>query len=325
MALDVKVKIDIAKPVGTVGSWYPLIYVVDDSVEVDVYGEYTGIAELVTAGYADTTDAYKAAQLMLSQNAAPDKFAVLKQKAFSAETFAKYLTKGWRQIIIPGAVDDTDLDIASYIETTDKMLFVTAQSKTYKVGDYDRVFCVYSSKEPNAAAAVVGATVGYAAGSFTYKNIIIKGVEPEEMSDADIEALHDNGIITILEKAGDIVTSEGITSSGEYADIIDSEDYITQDIAYSVQKTFNKNKKVAYTNAGISLLEAAVTGALVRAFNNGMIATDENGLPLYSVSFAMRNATTEGDRAERNYPYGKFTFSLAGAIHTADITGEITV
>lgn len=326
MALDVIVKISLSKPVGNIGSWFPLIYVVDNSVEADSYGEYKGLDELVTAGYVESSDVYKAANLMLMQeeNGRPYKFAVLKQKAFSAETFAKYRSKGFRQVVLAGS-NTSITTISEYVETTDLLLFVTvteASQATYKL---DRTFVVYHPTETNAAAAVVGATAGYEAGSFTYKNIILKGVAPVEMTDTEIGNLHKAGAITVLEKAGDIVTSEGIVSSGEYADIIDSKDYIIQNIAYRTQKVFNTNKKVAYTDAGIGLIEGATVGVLKSASNNDMIATDEDGKYLYSVDFAMRSETAETDRAARKYPYGKFSFELAGAVHEATVNGEITV
>ena len=215
------------------------------------------------------------------------------------------------------------------------MLFVTvattsALSTLYdKVKTYDRTFIVYhtdTANYPNAAAAVVGATAGYEAGSFTYKNIILKGVTPLDISDTSLETdVHGKGAITILEKAGDIVTSEGKVASGEYADIIDSKDYIVQNISYKVQKVFNNNKKVAYTNSGISLLEVATGGVLKSAYDNGMIAEDDAGSPLYSTTFALRSQTSEENRVARKYPYGQFKFELAGAIHNAEISGEITV
>lgn len=326
MALDVKVKISLSKPIGNLGSWYPLIYVIDNSAATDVYGEYSGLAELVEAGYDDKTDVYKVAALMLMQEESgrPYKFAVLKQKAFSADTFGKYLTKGWRQMLLAGSTENVST-ISEYIETTDRMLFVTVDDVSKATYKLDRTFVVVHSTEVNAAAAVVGATAGYEAGSFTYKNIILKGVVPEDLSDTEIDAIHKAGAITVLEKAGDIVTSEGIVSSGEYADIIDSKDFIVQNITYRVQKVFNINKKVAYTDTGIGLLEGATLGVLKSAFNNEMIAADENGAALYSVNFALRSETSETDRAARKYPYGTFAFELAGAIHTAEITGEITV
>lgn len=325
MALDTVVKINLSKPAGNKGSWFPLIYIVDSTAENDVYTEFSGVDELVAGGYAQESAVYKAANKMYMQeeNGRPYKFAVLKQKAFSTETFAKYEAKGWRQVVLIGT--ENIAAVSEYIETTDKMLFVTVNEKTGLSYKLNRTLILYHPKDEYVAAALIGATAGYEAGSFTYKNIILKDVEPVEMTDTEIQALHTAGAITVLEKAGDIVTSEGIVTSGEYADIIDSEDYIIQNIAYRTQKVFNENKKVAYTDAGIGLLEGATIGVLKAAFNNDMIATGEGGTPAYSVNFALRSDTTDSDRAARKYPYGKFSFELAGAVHTAEVNGEIIV
>jgi hypothetical protein len=325
MALDTVVKINLSKPAGNVGSWFPLIYVTDDTIADDVYAEYKGLDELIAGGYKESDEVYKVAEKMLMQEESgrPYKFAVLKQKAFAKETFAKYEAYGWRQLLLT----DTEnvAAVSAHIEETDKMLFITVSDKDALTYKCDRTFAVYHPTDAYAAAAVVGVTAGYEAGSFTYKNVVLKGVEPVELSEADIKAIHNAGGVTILLKAGDIVTSEGIVTSGEYADIIDSQDYIVQNIAYRTQKVFNDNKKVAYTDAGIGLLEGATISVLKTAFNNDMIATDANGVAAYTVNFALRSETTELDRAARVYPYGKFTFELAGAIHTATVSGEIIV
>ncbi len=332
MALDVEVTISLSKPAGNDGTWYPLLFVVDSTAETDLYGEYTEIDELVKAGYAAESSVYKAAELLFSQEDAPAKIAVYKQKAFSTDGLAKYLNKGWRQLVL---LDDTETAnaaaLATYIEGTDKMLFLSVSDKSAlttlyeSVNTCDRPFIVYHTGGKNEAAAVVGATAGLEAGSFTYKNVIIKGVEPMELSDEELEEIHALGACTIVEKAGDIVTSEGKTAAGEYADIVDSNDYIIQNIAYNTQKVLNRSRKVPYTNAGIGMLEAEVQAVLSNGYKNGMIAEDDDGKPLYATSFALRSQTTEVDRAARNYPYGKFSFTLSGAIHTAQISGTVTV
>ena len=331
--LDVSVKIQLSKPVGAAGTWFPCLYVIDEDASSDVYKEYRSLADMAT-DYAETTDAYKAASLIFQQDNAPDRVAVLKQSAFSADTFGDYLNKGWRQLV-PVGTNEKITEMATYIASTDKMLFVTMSDKSEfsttsggaatKKFDNDRMLIVYHDTEPNAAAAVVGATAGLKAGSFTYKNIIVKGVNAVDISDTELEDIHKLGAITILEKAGDIVTSEGKVTSDEYADIIDSKDYVIQNIAYKTQKVLNNNNKVAYTDAGIGLLETATLEALVDGYNNGMIADKEDGTPDYSVSFALRSQTTATDRASRKYPYGRFAFALAGAIHTAEINGEVTL
>lgn len=329
MALDVKVKINLTQPAGKAGTWYPLIYVPKTDGEEDKYAEYTKLTD-VAEDYEVTTEAYKAANLIFMQDNAPDKIAICRGDATVMTGLADHMKKNWRQLIV---LADFDSDLATAIEATDKMYFAhfadkaALETAATKIKDFDRtVAVVYTNTDVEyPEAAVVGATAGLKAGSFTYKNIILKGVTACELKDTEIEAIHALNGFTIVEKAGDIVTSEGISVGGEYADVIDSKDYIIQNVAYNNQKVFNNNKKVPYTNAGIAMLEAATLEALVDGYNNGMIADNDDGTPAYSVSFALRSATTEADRAARNYPYGQFKFALAGAIHTAEIVGEIEV
>jgi len=328
MANDVIVNIRLIKPAGKGDLWFPLLYVIKGEGEEDSYKEYSTLDD-VLEDYEAETDAYKVANLIFMQDDAPEKIAIcVGAEENKGEALKAHIAKNWRQVIVLG---DFDSALASYIETTDRMYFahfasveaLTAVSETIK--EFDRTFAVVYSNENVAypEAAIVGATAGLKAGSFTYKNMIIKGVSAMDISDADLKAIHDAGGNTIVEKVGDIVTSEGIVVSGEYADIIDSKDYIIQNITYKTQKVFNNNKKVPYTNTGIAMLEAATLEALLDGYNNGMIADNEDGSPAYEVNFALRTQTTETDRYERDYPYGKFAFVLAGAIHKATINGEI--
>lgn len=336
MALDVTVKIKLAEVVGTAGTWFPCLYVQNNELTKDAYDEYTKLSELANEEsgktvYAEDSEVYAAASKLFAQDNAPAKIAVLAQPAFSAVDMDAHAVKGWRQLVAVGTHDNIST-VAEYIEASDKlMLFVGVQSKSAletlnaAVKSFDRTFIVYHSTDVNAVAAVVGETAGRVAGSFTYKNMKIKGVVPEELSVSEIEEIHNLGAIAIVEKVGDIVTSEGIVASGQYADIIDSKDFIIQNIEYKVQKVFNNNDKVPYTNQGIAMLETATLEALKIGYNNGMIADNEDGTPAYSTSFALRSETTEADRTRRHYPYGTFSFALAGAIHTAEVNGVVTI
>lgn len=333
--LDVKVNIKLAEVVGNAGTWFPCLYVVDNSIEADTYDEYTKLSDLVDTKsgktqYGADSEVYAAASKLFAQNNPPHKIAVMAQSALDSATVAEHATKGWRQLVLVGTHTDI-ATIAEYIEGTDKMLFAGVKSTEAlatlyaSVAKYDRTFIVYHTTDMNAAAAVVGATAGLSAGSFTYKNMKIKGVVAEDMTASEIEAIHAKGAITIVEKVGDIVTSEGIVASGQYADVVDSKDYIVQNITYKTQKVFNNNNKVPYTNQGIAMLEAATIEALKGAYNNGMIATNDDGTPAYNTAFMLRSETTETDRSTRHYPYGTFEFALAGAIHTVIVTGTVTV
>lgn len=349
---DVKVKIDLTKPVGRMGLGTPLILHCKSTeaesggtiTEDIAYTECSSLDEVKTAGYEETTDTYRAIKLLFMQNEAPKKIAVCTTTKTAVEWLSDLanLNKDWRQLICVYS-DNTaaEANVAKIIPkieaTSDKMFFAGLPvDSTFKASDVSDIteikrtvlfYCTDGNTTPykNPEAALVGATAGLEAGSFTYKNVILCGITPQVLTDVEIEAIHQKGGITFVTKAGDNVTTEGKVAGGEYIDIIDTEDYIIQQLTYRTQKLLNTSKKIAYTNNGIAMLESVAIDVLQKAFNNGVIATKADGSPDYSVNYMLREDTKETDRVERRYVGGQFTFALAGAIHYVEITGEITV
>lgn len=335
MAYDVKVKIDLTKPVGSVGFGVPLI-LLENAEKAIEYIEVASITEVANAGVAITSKAYKAAQLLFAQRNAPEKIAVcaVTGTAAVALTDEMLVNKGWRQLVVVSD-GDTEPEVAAImaaVEPLDGKLYFagldTEDETALTVSGIRRTvlfYCDATEDVPVPVAALVGATAGKAAGSITYKNTILSGVLAQDLTETEVEAIHAKGGITFVAKAGDNVTSEGIVAGAEYIDIIDSEDYIIQQMTYKTQKLLNNTDKVPYDNRGISMLESVAKDVLQGAYNNGMIATNADGSPAYSINYALRENTSEADRAARRYLGGNFTFALAGAIHKVEITGEITV
>lgn len=337
MSYDVKVKIDLAKPVGKAGFGVPLILEANTGKKID-YTEVSSIAEVVAAGFPESSRAYKAAALMFSQNNAPKTIAlcgISEGQIATALSDVSLTSKPWRQLVLVSRdVDFPTQEIPAIVSAVEalegKMLFLCKHNNfEYAEGlntsGINRTVLFYGGEDEElGAAALVGEAAGKTAGSFTYKNMILKGIKPQALTVTEVEAIHDKGGIAFVTKAGDNVTSEGKTAGGEYIDIIDSEDYIIQQITYRTQKVLNSADKVPYDNNGIALLESVAVDVLQEAYNNGMIATKEDGTPDYSVSYALREDTTETDRANRNYFGGSFAFALAGAIHHVEITGTIS-
>lgn len=336
MAYDVKVNIDLAKPVGTVGFGVPLIMIENAGTAIG-YTEISNISEAVTAGVAAGTDAHKAIQLIFAQQHAPKIVAVYATTGTAETALADtaLTDKAWRQLIVINEGDGTATTVAKIstaVEALDGKLYFanleTDDNTTITTTGLRRTILFYCDKTtdvPVPVAALVGDTAGRAAGSFTYKNLVLSGVAPQNLTETQLNAIHSKGGISFVKKAGDNVTSEGKVAGGEYIDIIDSEDYIVQQMTYRTQKVLNNTDKVPYDNNGIALLEMAAVDVLQSAYNNGMIATNDDGTPAYSVEYALREDTKESDRADRVYLGGNFKFALAGAIHKVEITGEITV
>ena len=333
MAYDVKVHIDLTKPIGTVGFGVPLI-LVENAAEAVAYTEVSSLADVVSAGFEQASEAYKAVNLIFMQDHAPKQVAIcaVTDKASAALADEDLTGKGWRQLIVVGGGETGSAisEIIAAIETLDgKMFFASldVDDATSITTDGLRrtvlFYCDATDNAPHPVAALVGDIAGRAAGSFTYKNLTLKGIEPQKLSDAQIQAIHAKGGMTFIKKAGDNVTSEGMLAGGEYIDIIDCEDYIIQQLAYQTQKLLNTSDKVPYDNNGIGMLESVAINVLQGAYVNGMIADKEDGTPNYSVSYAKREDTSEENRATRRYLGGQFSFALAGAVHEVEITGTI--
>lgn len=327
MSSDVTVKIDLAKPAGSEGFGIPLIFSVGAAVD---YTECADLDEVKTAGFAATTNTYKAAQLMLSQNPHPEKIAVMgvASKDGAAAAVSGILNKNWRAFVPVDVEVATLTTIAQTIESSeDKLMFavVADVSKLAALGTGDRTIgFVHSNALANAA--LVGKTAAMTPGSFTYKNQILSGIDPMTYSDTQLKAIHDANGITYVEKAGDNVTSEGKALSGEYIDIIDCKDWVISQIIYRTQKLLNSTGKIPYDNTGIALLEAECLTVLKEAADMGMIAFDtDTNQYVYSVDYALRETQSDTDRASRLYVGGAFTFELAGAIHTVKVNGEISI
>lgn len=332
MALDVKVTIRVSEASGGIGFGIPLLIEGGVTTTAVGYTECASLADVVEAGFDTKSAMYGAAAMVFAQTNRPQKLAIYQSASTLAKAIEEVVSKGWRQLVVVNGKVDEYIGAADYIETTsNKVLFLSMsyeafeEFKTSLEGKkYDRtVIFVNSTKD--AAAALVGEISGRVAGSFTYKFKTLKNVVAEELTDAQINALHESGAFGYVTKAGDDITTEGISQSGKYIDITDSIDYVIQNIEYRVQKVFNNTDKVTFDDRGIALVESATVSALQDAANNGVIAVKEDGVTYdYSVSFAPRSQTTEADRESRVYKYGSFAFALAGAMHECHVSGVVT-
>ena len=329
MALDVKVKIELSKAVGAVGFGIPLL--IESGVETEVgYTECYSMEDVVQAGFAEGTAMYKAANAVFAQEHRPSKIAVCASSGTLTEAITAVVAKDFRQIVVVNGKTDEYIAAADYVEATKKMMFVSlsatnfATIKTSFEGKKYKRTIIFVNGTEGANAALVGETAGRTVGSYTYKFRTLKGVIAETYTDAEIEAFHNAGAFVYVTKAGVDQTSEGFSQDGTFIDETENLDYVIADIEYRTQNVFPANGKVSYDNRGIALLEAATLSALKDAAENGIIAQNDDGTYDYSVAFGARSETTEADRASRVYKLGTFKFSLAGAIHYAEISGTVT-
>ena len=341
---DVTVNITIEKVVQQLNFGIPLIMTAgvtsanESPATTHAYAEYSSVREVEEVfGNADIITTI--AKLIFAQENCPEKIACCSTTADNVAALKAVADQNWRQVILTsldwtGQTKDLT-DVFDWCEENKRVIFTSTNSTTKfadmaaKKMSYHHVCIMYYDDKTEQVvfpeAALVGATAGKEVGSFTYKNQILTNVLPMVLTSSELETYHNAGCITIVTKAGDIVTSEGKAFSGQFLDITDSKDWLEQQIRYKVQKVLNNNEKVDYDDNGINLIDSAVVSVLKEAYNNGMIADDEDGMPTYWTKCKRRVETKKADRAARNYVECAFGFDLRGAIHTVRINGYVTL
>ena len=203
---------------------------------------------------------------------------------------------------------------------------------TLKLSSYFRTAVIYSHKNLHSFAAEgwVGNRFPYdpgqapdAGGTWAYKTL--QGVPASVMpGGASNAVINKNGnVYTIV--SGAAITQYGKTAGGEWIDVIRFIDWLEAEIKARVFLLLINSQRVPFTDNGIGLIVAQITGALQDGVTAGGLApksADEPG-PKVLAPKALQVSTL--DRANRNLPGVTFTARLAGAIHTVNISGTVSV
>ncbi|MCY8813677.1 DUF3383 family protein [Bacillus atrophaeus] len=337
---DVKVTIDLVKPSTLIGLGVPLILVKNTSAD-SVYREY-GSLEALKQNYPESSATYKKAAAIYAQgDYAPHKIAVA---SFGKETpgdgkdksvtkfsvrnaLEEYFDKDFHFVLLAAASADDRLEASKYFEEKAYKFLVLKVTDEAEITSYkgkDRTIVFYhplTDEEPDAA--LVGAVSSRTVGSVTWKFKTLVSITPQDYKADQIANFHKSGAIVYVTKAGINQTSEGITASGEYIDVLHGKDWVKLNIETSIQAALSNSGKIPFSNEGFSLLESQVTNVLLTAFTNGIIAGDEDGQPIYTVKTKKRSEISDENRNKRLYDGLSFSFELAQAVHEANITGEI--
>lgn len=167
-------------------------------------------------------------------------------------------------------------------------------------------------------AAWIGARLPYDPGSETWKFTRLIGVDPVKLTAAETTFLEGKNVNHYQTVAGVNITSEGVTASGEYIDVTRTIHALTSAIEEDVYAVLVSNVKVAFTDAGIALIDNALRGVLQRFVTSGALAS-------YTVDVPLESEVASADKAARALRTINFTAELAGAIHKVVIRGKLTV
>ena len=217
--------------------------------------------------------------------------------------------------------------LSNWVDSQKKLYFYDTDDPTiHETLESDRTIpFVHKNPLSFPAAGWVGVCAPQPPGSITWKFKTINGIEDPGYSTNEIDAIVESGGNTYVRQGGILHTYDGRTSSGEWIDVIRSMDFVEARIKEEVFRVLVTTPKVRYDSVGIAQIVAAVESVLKSAFMQGIIAADDDGQPMYTVTAPKRSEIPANMRAQRILPDVNFTFTLAGAVHKVRIRGVIQV
>jgi len=206
-----------------------------------------------------------------------------------------------------------DKDVDDTISLADDMASVRA------------VIEYHDDENETLAAAKVGKCAPEDPGSITWKFKNLNGVSKADVGVTDVNKLHAGNCNTYIRKLGVDQTSEGLTTGGEYIDIIRGQDWVEARMSEAVHRLLFTSPKVPYDNRGIAMVVSEVQSVLQQATDREIVARDDDGNGMWEVTAPNREDIPTNYIANRILPDVEFEFIAAGAIHEVKIRGVISL
>lgn len=305
----------------------PLIYT--EEIEIP-YKLITTTKELDDLGVGPENKLYDIVLTMLGQSPKPNQVAVFGKDPINEATTTETLNQvagehnEWFYIVTDDNTEAKVKEIAKWAEANDKLYFTTIDDMTLlEELEYENTNA-YMHDQPGTylgeAMAAYYATQD--AGSATGKFKTLTGIPEAGYDDTEVAAIHTAGGNTYKRKYGNLETTEGFATNGEYTDVVLAGYYIKFRTEERVHLTARSTKKLGYVNAGIGDIVKDVRAVIFDAFNNGLVAPDPENeeKPFYELTYKTRQEVSPLDRKARIYNDLEATVYLAGAIHEGDIT-----
>lgn len=312
---------------------FGLILIVDTQRELE-YAEYETISAVGDA-VTNQSKSYKIASRIFSQKPSPTSVAIV-GKNITEDTDGSKLTKLLNDVtqehgeyfflVCTDNSDTTIKKISEFIDTQEKMYFVTTQSAivAQQVNSENTVIMYHDDADSYVAEGLASYFATAKVGSATAKFKTVAGVKAANISTTQLVDLHKNNSFSYIEKYGILQTTEGKTTSGEYIDVVMGAYWIKFKMEEGLVYLSANNSKISYDNVGISKM-IAVCNRVLRdaALVQNIILINKDGVPQFEVKYIPREDTDPNDIANRKYTGISWTAKLSGAIHKAFISGTL--
>jgi hypothetical protein len=224
--------------------------------------------------------------------------------------------------------------IAAWVEAHQKLFLASTQdtpvissattdvASQFKSAGYARTALIYHPDNGAFAdAAWAGNCLPFDPGSETWKFKTLAGVASVPLTDTQAANADNKNCNVYTTMGGRAITSEGIVSAREYIDIIRGIDWLRATMQLDIFQTLANAKKVPFTDPGVALIEKDVRARLSTAVSVGLLAAD----PAYTVTVPKVKDIPATDKAARKLRNVRFNATVAGAIHSLEIDGQVSV
>lgn len=241
----------------------------------------------------------------------------------------------WYKLIIASKAEDDVLAAAAYIETQRKIFCVSLEeagilastttdtASQLKALGYVRTYVFFSEEsEKFPEAAIEGLLCPKDPGSYTYKFKTIRGITPSKLTDTQITNLRAKNVNFFQTVGGVNMFEEGtVIGEKEFIDTIIFIDWLHARMSERIFATLVSLDKVPFTDNGIGVIENDVRAQLTEGVRVGGLASD----PAYVVEVPKASAVDPQDKLARKLGSVTFQATLAGAIHSVEVSGTVSV
>lgn len=291
-----------------------------------VYEEYTSIAD-VAVDFVVTTDTYKIAEALFSQKV--ETIAIVGElTAIPSELVTKLnetiiTNNDWFGLVCTDNSDGAIAALATWIDTQEKVYAVTSQNKAIANAS-DQTMIAYHPTEYIMEKSLAYMLV-QEIGKVTLDGKAISGITSSLINATEYATFKTNNINVAVEKFGNVVMDNGKMAGGEWIDIILGKFWTEIRMEEDLAQLKLNTDKIPYTNVGVAQLVDVASNRLKLAARQGIIAIDDAGIPEFTITYLPVEQVPAADRANRKYDYVTWTARQAGAIHTGEISGVLTI
>lgn len=307
------------------------------------YNEFVDVKDAIAFGYLDADEEIQNAKQLVSQNLRPPIFAIHSRDTDdpTEDTITESLTKlrltedRWYFILI-SETDKASLNEAGDFAASNEKFFdgnspdITAFDGRNNIREAYIIHDKAVTERP--AAAWVGRVGPTVPGSATWKWKVLNNVSAGDFTTTQLLTIRAGNAQAIVDSRGRIYVNEGISTGGEFIDLIRGRDFLNSRLLEDFINLFTTSEKVGFDDPGIGEIEGIIRGVLGEVSENGFVAevsseadqkNSDDGRFQYQVIVPIFSEISVIDKQNRNLPNIKFTLVPKGAIHTLVINGTI--